>query len=297
MSIVLKAPAKINLCLKLNGKRSDGYHDLSMIMRTIALFDEITVNIKNNNHKTIDKESQIRLSVNRAFIPSDSRNLIYKIVRYIYDEYNINDEIDIFLNKKVPVGGGLGGGSSDAASILLYLNKYYKLNLGVDELITISSQFGSDIPFFILGKTCICEGRGEILTPINNFNGFYIVLVTPDSNVCTKDIFDKYDELKIKKDDANFTKFKNLQEALKTKNYKNFTKNLFNELQQVTENIVPEVRLIKEMLLNQGADVALMSGSGPSTYGVFSNYFKAMICKQKIKEYNEKYFVYMSKLI
>ena len=104
-------------------------------------------------------------------------------------------------------------------------------------------------------------------------------------------------ELNIKNNDDNFIKFDNLQKALREKNYKNFTKNLFNELEQVTENIVTEVRLIKEMLLNQGADVALMSGSGPSTYGVFSNYFKAMICKQKIKEYNNKYFVYISKLL
>ena len=194
MKKVIKAPAKINLCLKVNGKRDDGYHDLTTIMQEISLFDTIEFEIFKENSIfqkkfEFDSEKQINIRCNYNYLPTDERNLVVKVVRYIFDRFDINDRINIFLKKMIPTSGGLGGGSSDAATMLLYLNRHYKLKLGIDELNDIAAMFGSDIPFFIHKRVSLCKGRGEIVSELKPFNNYFILIATPNVRVSTKEIF------------------------------------------------------------------------------------------------------------
>lgn len=297
MKHVIKAPAKINLCLRVNGKRDDGYHDLTMIMQTISLFDTLEIEISKTNNKKYD--NQINLKCNYAYIPVDERNLVYKVVDYIYNKYNINDFISINLKKMIPTSGGLGGGSSDAASMLIFLNRYYKLNLKNDELSRIASIFGSDIPFFIYKKECICEGRGEIIKEINPFNNYYILIATPNVRVSTKEIFSKVDsfDLPDSRKQLESISFENCINAIKNKNLKLLINNLFNNLEIVTESMFEEVALFKKRIVELGALTSQMSGSGPTVFGIFNSYIKAVNCKNIMKKEHNDSFVFLAKPI
>lgn len=313
MKSIIKAPAKINLCLRVNGLREDGYHDLSMIMQTISLFDTLEFEIikeneirfdffdkfkskKPYNNKTF---SQINLKCNYSYIPTDERNLVYKIVKFIFDKYNIRDRIFIYLKKMIPTSGGLGGGSSDAASTLLFLNRHYKLKLNIDELIDISAMFGSDIPYFIHKKECLCEGRGEIITELKSFNNYYILIATPNVRVSTKEIFSKVDNFSIpdsRKDLENIA-FNNCLDAINNRDLKLLSNNLFNNLEIVTESMFSDVTLFKDKMVKMGALASLMSGSGPTVFGIFNSYLKALNCKNNLKkEYNDS-FVFLTRPI
>ena len=313
MKSIIKAPAKINLCLRVNGLREDGYHDLSMIMQTISLFDTLEFEIiKENeirfdffdkfkskklyNNKTL---SQINLKCNYSYIPTDERNLVYKIVKFIFDKYNIRDRIFIYLKKMIPTSGGLGGGSSDAASTLLFLNRHYKLKLNIDELIDISAMFGSDIPYFIHKKECLCEGRGEIITELKSFNNYYILIATPNVRVSTKEIFSKVDNFSIpdsRKDLENIA-FNNCLDAINNRDLKLLSNNLFNNLEIVTESMFSDVTLFKDKMVKMGALASLMSGSGPTVFGIFNSYLKALNCKNNLKKEHNDSFVFLTRPI
>ena len=313
MKSIIKAPAKINLCLRVNGLREDGYHDLSMIMQTISLFDTLEFEIiKENeirfdffdkfkskklyNNKTL---SQINLKCNYSYIPTDERNLVYKIVKFIFDKYNIRDRIFIYLKKMIPTSGGLGGGSSDAASTLLFLNRHYKLKLNIDELTDISAMFGSDIPYFIHKKECLCEGRGEIITELKSFNNYYILIATPNVRVSTKEIFSKVDNFSIpdsRKDLENIA-FNNCLDAINNRDLKLLSNNLFNNLEIVTESMFSDVTLFKDKMVKMGALASLMSGSGPTVFGIFNSYLKALNCKNNLKKEHNDSFVFLTRPI
>ena len=295
MKSVIKAPAKINLCLKVNGKRDDGYHDLSMIMQCISLFDTLNIEIFKNRKKNKDG-SLITLTCNQPFLPTDERNLVYKVVKYIFDRYSINDKINIFLKKVIPTSAGLGGGSSDAASMLMFLNKYYRLNLNRGDLVEIAARFGSDIPFFIYKNECVCEGRGEKVFELKAFNNYYVLIATPDIRVSTKDIFTQFDDIKIDKDSIIFynEKFNNCVETIKNKDLKKLSLNLFNNLEVVTESKYSEITEFKKKMIKMGAITSLMSGSGPTVFGIFKSYFKALKCKISLKNDHRDAFVYIA---
>ena len=333
MKKTIKAPAKINLCLKVNSKRDDGYHDLTMVMQQISLFDTIEFEIINENEfdlfkllhnfdmpiklpeinkldlKFLNKFSnkkfdyntnkQISIKCNFNYLPTDERNLIYKVVDYIYKKYNIKDKIYIYLNKMIPTSGGLGGGSSDAASMLLFLNKHYKLGLSINELSDIAATFGSDIPFFIHKKICICEGRGEIIRELKPFNNYYILLATPNVRVSTKEIYNRFDDCLIT-DNQSVIKDENINkllEAIHNKNIKKMSDNIFNDLEMVTEPMFEKVAIFKRRILELGAINSLMSGSGPTVFGIFNSYFKANNCKNILKKENKDSFIYVSRPI
>ena len=313
MKSIIKAPAKINLCLRVNGLREDGYHDLSMIMQTISLFDTLEFEIikeneirfdffdKFNSKKLYNNKtfSQINLKCNYSYIPTDERNLVYKIVKFIFDKYNIRDRIFIYLKKMIPTSGGLGGGSSDAASTLLFLNRHYKLKLNIDELTDISAMFGSDIPYFIHKKECLCEGRGEIITELKSFNNYYILIATPNVRVSTKEIFSKVDNFSIpdsRKDLENIA-FNNCLDAINNRDLKLLSNNLFNNLEIVTESMFSDVTLFKDKMVKMGALASLMSGSGPTVFGIFNSYLKALNCKNNLKKEHNDSFVFLTRPI
>ena len=312
MKKVIKAPAKINLCLRVNGKRNDGYHDLSMIMQAISLFDTLEFNIVRNNEYDFDffkqfqsklfdynSKSQINIKSNYSYIPTDERNLIYRVLEYVFDKYNIKDKIFLYLNNMIPTSGGLGGGSSDAASMLLFLNRYYKLKLSTKELSDIAALFGSDIPFFIHRKECICEGRGEIITEIKSFNNYFILIATPNVRVSTKEIFSKIDSFNIPKSKKQLENiaFNNCLEAIRKKDLRLLSNNLFNNLELVTETMFSDVSLFKEKMVKMGALTSLMSGSGPTVFGIFNSYLKALNCKNMIKKEHNDAFVFLTRPI
>lgn len=315
MNKIIKAPAKINLCLSVNGKRNDGYHNLMMIMQPISLYDTIELSIirekdfdkieklynKKNNYKSnfnyyYNTTNQIVLKSNYSFIPTDDNNLIVKITKYFFEKYNIKDKIFIYLKKLIPTCGGLGGGSSDAASMLLFLNDFYGTNLSIQELNDISIKFGSDIPFFLYKKECICEGRGEIITELNSFKDYYVLIATPDIRVSTKDIFDKIDSVNLD-NHMNTQSFENCVDAIKNKNLNKLCSNIFNDLESVTISMYNDISILKEILLNNGALSTLMSGSGPTVFGIFDSYFKAKNCKKSIKNQINGALIFIAKPI
>ena len=292
MKRIVKAPAKVNLYLRVNGKTIDGYHDLTMIMQTISLYDTLEFEIlKNQSNKVVN------LSCNIPYIPTDDKNLVVKIVKYFIENYNIRDSFNINLMKMIPTCGGLGGGSSDAASTILFLNDFYNLNLTIDEQIDIASKFGSDIPFFIEGKTCLCEGRGEKITKLSTFNDYYVLIATPNIRVSTKDVFMQYDNMYNRNIDNEDSKFilNNCFKAIKDRKIKLLSKNIHNDLAIVTEGIHNDIKIYREKMLECGALSSMMSGSGPSTFGIFNSLFKAMVCKRKMKKEYRDAFIYISK--
>lgn len=333
MKRIIKAPAKINLCLKVNGKRDDGYHDLTSIMQKISLFDTIEFEIIKENEFDIFKllpkldvpiklpelpkldieflsaffqkkfdynsDKQINIKCNYNYLPTDDRNLIVKVTKYIYDRYNIKDKIYIYLKKMIPTSGGLGGGSSDAATMLLFLNRHYKLNLSTDELNYVAAMFGSDIPFFVHKKVSICEGRGEKVTEIKPYNNYYILIATPNVRVSTKEIFYRLDlnEITAERQIIEKEKFDNAVYAIEKHNLKMLSKNIFNDLELVTEPMFDKVSLFKNRLMELGAMKSLMSGSGPTVFGIFSSYFKALNCKNIMKKENPDSFVFIARPI
>ncbi|MBR1844456.1 MAG: 4-(cytidine 5'-diphospho)-2-C-methyl-D-erythritol kinase [Lachnospiraceae bacterium] len=333
MKRIIKAPAKINLCLKVNGKRDDGYHDLTSIMQKISLFDTIEFEIIKENEFDIFKllpkldvpiklpelpkldieflsaffqkkfdynsDKQVNIKCNYNYLPTDDRNLIVKVTKYIYDRYNIKDKIYIYLKKMIPTSGGLGGGSSDAATMLLFLNRHYKLNLSTDELNYVAAMFGSDIPFFVHKKVSICEGRGEKVTEIKPYNNYYILIATPNVRVSTKEIFYRLNlnEISAERKIIEKEKFDNAVYAIEKHNLKMLSKNIFNDLELVTEPMFDKVSLFKNRLMELGATKSLMSGSGPTVFGIFSSYFKALNCKNIMKKENPDSFVFIARPI
>lgn len=333
MKRVIKAPAKINLCLKVNGKREDGYHDLTMIMQKISLFDTIEFEIVGENdfdifkfiprldvpiklpelpkidieflnqffQKKFDHNSsnQINIKCNYNYIPTDDRNLVVKVTKYIYEKYGIKDKIYIYLKKMIPTSGGLGGGSSDAASMLLFLNRHYELNLSIEELNDLAAMFGSDIPFFVHKKMSICEGRGEKVTEIKPYNNYYILIATPNVRVSTREIFQRIDNCDIpfsRKEEENVM-FANALEAIRKHDLKALSQNIFNDLELATMPLFDKVSIFKKRLIELGALTALMSGSGPTVFGIFNSYFKALNCKNTMKKENKDSFIFISRPI
>ena len=336
MKKTLKAPAKINLCLKVNKLRDDGYHDLTMIMQQVSLFDTIEFEIISKNDFDLFKflpkfevpkidvpiklpelpkldieflnqfstkkfdynsDDQINLKCNHSYIPVDDRNLLVKVIRYIFNRYNISDKIYVYLKKMIPTSGGLGGGSSDAATMLLFLNRHYKLNLSIGELSDIAAKFGSDIPFFIHKRESVCEGRGEIIRELKPFNNYYILLATPNVRVPTKEIFTRLDNYEIPKDQSieEMAKFNRAIEGISKRNLKLLSDNLFNDLEIVTEAMFDRVGVFKKRILELGAMKSLMSGSGPTVFGIFNSYFKAVNCKNIMKRENPDSFIFVAR--
>ncbi len=333
MKKIIKAPAKINLCLKVNGKRDDGYHDLSMVMQEISLFDTMEFEIVSEKDFDIfrflpkfdipiklpelpkididflnqffvkkfdyDSDKQINLRSNYGYIPTDEKNLVYKVIKYIFDKYGIKDKIYIFLKKMIPTSGGLGGGSSDAASMLLFLDRHYKLKLSIDELNAIAAMFGSDIPFFVHKKVSICEGRGEIVKELKSYNNYYILIATPNVRVSTREIFSRVDQYSVsderrKEEDIKFLK---VLEAIKERNIYKLSDNVFNDLEIVTEPMFEKVGAFKKRIKELGAITSLMSGSGPTVFGIFNSYFKVLNCKNVMKKENKDSFIFIARPI
>jgi 4-diphosphocytidyl-2-C-methyl-D-erythritol kinase len=247
--IELKSFAKINLGLEIIGKRADGYHNLKTIYQTIDLFD--TIEIKENQSGTI------HLDGDDPLVEWDQGNTIFKAFDIMCETYNLHQGFDIFVKKKIPAGSGLGGGSSNAAVILLFLDEYFRLNLEIEHLIDVGVKIGADVPFFLMGGTVMAEGIGEKMTPLENLAERWVSIVIPAIKVSTGLIFSHFNltSKPIKSKIDTFITSKNLEV-------------LENNLEKTTFELIPGLRMIKKKMLTMGFELVLMSGSGSAVYGV-----------------------------
>lgn len=258
MVVLEKAPAKINLTLDVLGKRDDGYHEVEMVMTTIDLADRISF-------KELERDT-ILLESNSGIIPNDERNLVYQAARLLKTTYNVDKGVHIFLEKNIPIAAGLAGGSSDAAATLRGLNRLWKLNLAIEELMALGEQIGSDVPFCITGGTALATGRGEKIQKIDSMPPAWVILVKLPISVSTADVYGslKADEIK------EHPKTKEMLEAIKNQNLDLITINLGNVLEDVTFSLYPQVKHVKDQMMAFSGEGVLMSGSGPTVYALIN---------------------------
>ncbi|MEN6348932.1 MAG: 4-(cytidine 5'-diphospho)-2-C-methyl-D-erythritol kinase [Syntrophomonas sp.] len=278
--IAVNAPAKVNLTLDVKYKRPDGYHELETIMHQIDLCDRIIM----------EKGREIVVDSNSTQIPMDDSNLAYKAAARILGIYGIKEGVKLFIEKTIPVGAGLAGGSTDAAAVLSGLNLLYDLGAGMNDLMPIAASLGSDVPFCMQGGTALATGRGEILQPLYPTHTLTLVLVKPQFEVSTAAVYGALDLTLVKKrPDA-----RNLLTAWDHNNLENMALNMVNVLENVTIKLFPEIGLIKERLLTLGASAVLMSGSGPSVFGLFDSMIKADSARDQMKDIYQEVFLVSS---
>lgn len=254
----LEAYAKINLSLDVLGNRSDGYHELRMIMQTISLHD--TVMIK-------EIPEGIILECSNSWVPKDSANIAWKAASLMKDLYGIGSGIKINIIKRIPIAAGLAGGSTDAAAVLRGINELFSIGLDTDELRKLGKQLGADVPFCIRGGTSLAEGIGEKLTALDGFSGVDIVLIKPKKSVSTQWVYRKLDDCEINDSDRPDTG--KLLQALAVRDIKGIASNMKNVLELVT---IPKYEIIQEAkakLTEMGALGSMMSGSGLTVFGIF----------------------------
>ena len=277
-NIYLKANAKINLSLDVLRKRDDGYHEVKMIMQSIDLHDDVYIEI-------IDEG--ICVSCNKPWVPSGSGNIAYKAAELLKKTYGIKKGIKIKIIKNIPVSAGLAGGSTDAAAVIKVINKLFSLNLDQKELMKLGKTIGADVPFCIKGGTMLSEGIGEILTPVKPFKNVNILLVKPKIFVSTVWTYKNLDLNSIlERPDIPL-----IIEAIGKKDIEYVAKNMKNVLETVTVKEHMIIEEIKQKLIELGALGSMMSGSGPTVFGIFENKEKAYFAYEKIKNNKWECFI------
>ena len=250
-----KAPAKINLALDVLFKRPDGYHEVEMIMTTVDLADRIEL-------KEIEKDT-IQIVSHSRFVPDDHRNLAYQAAHIIKKRFNVTKGVSISIEKNIPVAAGLAGGSSDAAATLRGLNRLWELGLSLDELAEIGAEIGSDVSFCVYGGTALANGRGEKITHLPTPPKCWVILAKPTIGVSTADVYKRLQLSNVNHPDVN-----GMIDAIEKNDYSRVCTGLGNVLEDVTLPLYPEVANIKEHMKAFGADAVLMSGSGPTVFGL-----------------------------
>ncbi|MFC7687618.1 4-(cytidine 5'-diphospho)-2-C-methyl-D-erythritol kinase [Ureibacillus sp. GCM10028918] len=256
--LYVKAPAKINLTLDVLYKRPDNYHEVEMIMTTVDLSDRIGLESRG--------DGLIKIISTNGFIPDDSRNLAYQAAQLIKDTYGIAEGVTISIEKEIPVAAGLAGGSSDAAATLKGLNELWNLDLPIDTMAELGAKIGSDVSFCIYGGTALATGRGEKIQKLPAPPTCWVVLAKPKIGVSTAQV---YGGLSI--EGVEHPNTKQMIQAIETNDYDLMCNSLGNVLESVTFNLHPEVVMIKEQMKRFGADAVLMSGSGPTVFGLVDN--------------------------
>lgn len=269
---VLEAHAKVNLMLDVGGKRPDGFHEVSMILQTIALADRITI------RKTEEAEIRLRITEPKPEGLSSEDNLMVRAAQLLNDLFGLTSGVEMTLEKHIPMAAGLGGGSSDAAAVLIGMNRLFELALEEEELEKLGSILGSDVPFFMRGGTQWARGRGELLLPLPDVKMQPVVLATPNKGVSTAEIYKRMDDL------YAFPHPDTALAAERILNGENAEALFENVMERVTVSLLPEIGAMKDLMSRKGAKRALMSGSGPTVFGIFETEKEAenaRICVQK----------------
>lgn len=257
--ISLKALAKINLGLDVVRRREDGYHEVRMIMQTIHLYDRLDIK------RT--QEPGIQIQTNLSFLPVNENNLIYKAAKLLMDEFSITDGVSVKLDKRIPVAAGMAGGSTDAAAMLIGVNRLFSLGLTKRQLMERGVQIGADVPYCIMRGTALAEGIGEELSPLPPMVKCPVLIAKPSISVSTKFVYQnlKLDDTTIHPD------IDLLIEDIKAKNLHDIAAHMGNVLETVTIPNYPVIDEIKKHMLSHGAVGAMMSGSGPTVFGLFDD--------------------------
>ncbi|MEI7027683.1 4-(cytidine 5'-diphospho)-2-C-methyl-D-erythritol kinase [Paenibacillus sp. y28] len=263
MKIYEKAPAKINLSLDVLYKREDGFHEVEMVMTMVDLADRLEM--------TAIPRDTIMISSQAGYIPLDEKNLAFQAARLIKERCGVREGVYIHLDKKIPVAAGLAGGSSDAAATLRGLNRLWNLGLSVEELKELGAELGSDVPFCVTGGTALATGRGEKLERIDAPPACWVVLAKPPINVSTAEVYGQLRASEIRRHPPTAQ----LVQAIAAQDYQGVCSRLGNVLEEVTLRLYPEVRQLKDCMERLGADGVLMSGSGPTVFGLVSKETKA----------------------
>ena len=257
--ISLKALAKINLGLDVVRRREDGYHEVRMIMQTIQLYDRLDIK------RT--QEPGIQIQTNMSFLPVNENNLIYKAAKLLMDEFSITDGVSVKLDKRIPVAAGMAGGSTDAAAMLIGVNRLFSLGLTKRQLMERGVQIGADVPYCIMRGTALAEGIGEALSPLPPMVKCPVLIAKPSISVSTKFVYQnlKLDDTTIHPD------IDRLIDDIKAKNLHDIAAHMGNVLETVTIPNYPVIDEIKKHMLSNGAVGAMMSGSGPTVFGLFDD--------------------------
>lgn len=279
-TVTVKANAKINLCLDVVGKRSNGYHDIKSIFSSVGLCDHLTV--------TKIKEKGVIIKTNSKFVPRDGRNVITKAYEAFFNEVDTEKfGVEVILKKEIPIQAGLGGGSADAAGMLVVLNILSEKNLTEEELCKIGERVGADVPFCVKGGMCLVEGIGEKLTPIECSARPYIVIVKPKCGISTRNAYYQIDKNNKRIENRIHVLVDKIQKGDLEENYRN----LYNIFEEVTSK--KEILEVKKRLLDANAKNALMTGSGSAVFGIFEDYKTADKIAQEIA-YDENKTVFLT---
>ena len=257
--ISLKALAKINLGLDVLGKREDGYHEVRMVMQTIHLYDRVEIKKTRSPH--------IHVETNLYYLPVNEDNLVYRAAKLMKDEFQIKEGVRIVLQKFIPVAAGLAGGSSDAAAVLVGMNRIFNLGLKQNKLMELGLKIGADVPFCIMRGTALAEGIGEKLTALPPMPKCPVLIAKPAISVSTKAV---YEGLKLY-DGMEHPDIDGVMEGIQQKDLKGVASHMGNILETVTIPMYPVIEDIKKLMLENGALNAMMSGSGPTVFGLFPN--------------------------
>ena len=255
----LRALAKINLGLDVTGKRPDGYHEVRMIMQNIQMFDQLEIERS--------EQPGIRIETNLSFLPCNENNLVYKAADLLMKEFDIREGLDVKLSKFIPVAAGMAGGSSDAAAVMVGVNRMFQLGLSVGDLMERGVKIGADVPYCIMRGTALAEGIGEKLTKLPPMPFCYVLIGKPGINVSTKFVYGNLDLKKIE----YHPDIDGIRQAIEQKDLKGIASRMGNVLELVTCPAYPVIDDIKNLMIRKGALNAMMSGSGPTVFGLFED--------------------------
>lgn len=269
--IKLRAMAKINLGLDVVKRREDGYHEVRMIMQTIKMYDKITIRKRDDN--------EIKVKTNLHYLPTDENNLVYKAAKLILEKYEVGQGVEITLEKFIPVAAGMAGGSSDAAAVLYGINKIFKLRATKNELMELGVKIGADVPYCIMRGTALAEGIGEKLTPLKAVPKTTILIAKPSFGVSTKFVYENL----VLDENTPHPDIDGIIDSINEGDIYSLSDRIGNVLETVTAKEYPQIEEIKNIMKQNGALNALMSGSGPTVFGIFDNKEDANRCKQLLK--------------
>ncbi len=272
------APAKINLFLRVLRKRADGYHDIASVMQKISLYDELAFSLRSEG---------ISLNCPNSNLPAAEDNLVFRAARAIFSYTGYQSGVEITLIKNIPTAAGLGGGSSDAATTLLALNEICGLGLKKSDLMKLGVKIGADVPFFIFGNCAYAGGIGDKLKTLKNIPKVNVVLINPQFSLSTKMVYEKLN-LRLTKERINYSipRFFAVGDIIRE---------MHNDLETVSLKIHPELNDLKDILLRQGARGAMMSGSGPTVFGIFTDENSAKKAVEAInKEVSQRCLVFFA---
>lgn len=270
--VTRKAYAKINLGLDVLRRREDGYHEVKMIMQTIDLYDTLEF--------MVSKDEGVTLVINRSSLSAGEDNLICKAAKLLMADAGVMKGVNITLEKRIPIAAGMAGGSSDAAATLWGMNELFNLGYDEKELQALGVKLGADIPYCLIGGTAVSEGIGEILTPLSSPPACHLVVAKPDIDVSTKYVYEHLQADKL----TYHPDIDGMRDAIKNGDLSGITRRMGNVLETVTISAYPVIDSIKECMKKAGADNALMSGSGPTVFGIFEKKENAKTAADRIKK-------------